>query len=93
MGNREQMGKKSDNQYPMGHESHKTTRIMDPNDVADLLSVLNEQIGYINTLEHFGSQHGFDKHFLFHIKQCNKVIKEIVNGPTGGIEKLVERTK
>ncbi len=27
------------------------------------------------------------------ILECNKVMMEIINGPVGGIEKLIERTK
>ena len=62
-------------------------------DINDIKSILNEQFDYIDRLQKSGCQSVLSQSFCDAIKDCNKVMMEIVCGPTGGIEKLVERTK
>jgi len=60
-------------------------------DVDDLKTVLQEQLESIQKLKpliHEGLPN--DLHFVYDdILECNKVMKEIVCGPTGGIIKVV----
>lgn len=66
-------------------------------DLDDLKSVLNEQFDLIqrfgkmpvSSLENWKEYQSI----YLDILECNKVMMEIVCGPIGGIEKLVERTK
>lgn len=66
-------------------------------DIQDIKAVLNDQFDLIqrfgkmpvSSLENWKDYQDIYEDIL----ECNKVMMEIVNGPTGGIEKLVERTK
>jgi len=62
-------------------------------DIDDIKSILNEQFDYIDRLQKFGCQSILSQSLCEYIKGCNKVMMEIVCGPTGGITKLVERNK
>ena len=74
---------------------------MNQEDINDLKTVLNEQLDYIQRLGKIPLPLGSipdDKYeeimILYNsIIECNKIMKEIVDGPVGGIKKLVERTK
>ena len=64
-------------------------------DRQDLKTVLNEQFDLI---QRFGkmpvsSSDNWKEYQAIYldILECNNVMMEIVNGPTGGIEKLIER--
>jgi hypothetical protein len=61
-------------------------------DKKDIKSVLNEQFDLIDRLEKFGSQNIAIQSLCEEIKDCNKIIMEIIEGPKGGIEKMIERT-
>jgi hypothetical protein len=61
-------------------------------DKKDIKSVLNEQFDLINRLEKFGCQSVMSQSLCYEIKDCNKIIMEIIEGPKGGIEKMIERT-
>jgi hypothetical protein len=71
---------------------------MTSEDINDIKTVLQEQFDYI---QKFGKMpfppvsKDYDKlrKLYSDILGCNKVMMEIVNGPIGGIEKLLERTK
>ena len=71
---------------------------MNQQDIDDIKTVLNEQL---DSLERLGKIHLPPKLENYkemqtiyqNILECNRVMMEIVNGPVGGIEKLVERTK
>jgi hypothetical protein len=62
-------------------------------DLEDIRTVLNEQFDLIQRLiplVHL--QEDKDYQDIYEdILECNNVMMEIVNGPTGGIEKIVER--
>lgn len=65
--------------------------------VDDLKSVLNDQFDLIQRLGKLRLSSRFENYeemvtIYQDILECNKVMMEIVNGPIGGIEKLVERT-
>lgn len=70
-------------------------------DINDIKAVLQEQLDILQKLGKIPLPLGSipdDKYeeimILYNsIIECNKIMKEIVDGPTGGIEKLVERTK
>lgn len=65
-------------------------------DITDMKTVLNEQFDLIqrfgkmpvSNLENWKEYQSIYNDIL----ECNKVMMEIVCGPTGGIEKIVERT-
>jgi hypothetical protein len=61
-------------------------------DINDIKTVLQEQLDYIQRLGKMPLSDLEDTLYK-NILGCNKVMIEIVNGPVGGIEKLVERTK
>jgi hypothetical protein len=65
---------------------------MTPEDIDDIKAVLQEQLDYIQKLGKMPLSDLEDTLYK-NILGCNKVIMEILNGPTGGIEKLIERTK
>ena len=70
-------------------------------DIDDIKTILQEQLDNLQRLGKIPLPLGSipdDKYqeiiTLYNsIIECNKIMKEIVGGPTGGIEKLVERTK
>ena len=67
-------------------------------DIADIRTVLNEQLDSLKRLGNLRLSSRFENYeemitIYNDILECNKVMMEIVNGPTGGITKLVERTK
>jgi hypothetical protein len=69
---------------------------MTSKDMQDIKTVLNEQFDLI---QRFGkmpvsSSDNWKEHQAIYldILECNNVMMEIVNGPTGGIEKLIERS-
>ncbi len=74
---------------------------MTPQDIDDIKTVLQEQFDSLQRLGTISLPLGSipdDKYqeiiTLYNsIIECNKIMKEIVDGPVGGIEKLVERTK
>jgi hypothetical protein len=74
---------------------------MTSEDINDIKAVLREQLDILQRLGKIPLPIGSmpnDKYqeiiTLYNsIIECNKVMKEIVDGPTGGIEKLIERTK
>jgi hypothetical protein len=70
---------------------------MNKQDIDDIKTVLNDQFDLI---QRFGkmpvsSLENWKEYQTIYldILECNKVMMEIVCGPFGGIEKLVERTK
>lgn len=70
---------------------------MNQEDMDDIKTVLNEQLDSIKRLGKFPlppALEGYEKLRIIYedILECNKVMMEIVNGPIGGIEKLVEKT-
>lgn len=64
-------------------------------DIQDLRSVVNEQFDLIQRLSKTPLNHVAnyrDYQTLYNdVLECNKVMMEIINGPSGGIEKIVER--
>jgi hypothetical protein len=71
---------------------------MNKQDIDDIKFVLKEQLDSINRLGKFRlppKLEGYEELRTIYqdILECNKVMMEIVNGPVGGIEKLVERNK
>ena len=70
-------------------------------DIDDIKTILQEQLDNLQRLGKISLPLGSipDEKYqeiitLYNsIIECNKIMKEIVDGPTGGIEKLVERTK
>ena len=64
-------------------------------DIADLRSVINEQFDSIQRLGKMPISLGEDykdyRTIYNDILECNKVMMEIISGPIGGIEKLIER--
>lgn len=70
-------------------------------DIDDIKAILQEQLDYIQRLGKIPlplrtiPDHKYEEVMILYnsIIECNKIMKEIVDGPTGGIEKLVERTK
>jgi len=74
---------------------------MNKEDINDIKTILKEQRDSLERLGKIGlpiSSLPIDKYrelttIYNDIVECNKVMMEIVNGPVGGIEKLVERTK
>jgi hypothetical protein len=74
---------------------------MTPEDIDDIKAILREQLDNLQRLGKISLPLGSipdDKYqeiiTLYNsIIECNKIMKEIVDGPTGGIEKLIERTK
>lgn len=66
-------------------------------DITDLRSVLNEQFDLIQRLGKMPASGLQDYRYYESLYQeildCNKVMMEIISGPTGGIEIMVERTK
>jgi len=67
-------------------------------DIADIRTVLNEQLDSLKRLGNLRLSSRFENYeemitIYNDILECNKVMMEIVCGPTGGIEKLVERTR
>jgi len=68
---------------------------MNQKDIEDIKTVLNDQFDLI---QRFGkmpvsSSDNWKEYQTIYqdILECNNVMMEIINGPTGGIEKLVER--
>jgi hypothetical protein len=74
---------------------------MTPEDINDIKTVLMEQLDILHRLGKIPlplSSIPNDKYkeiiTLYNsIIECNKIMKEIVDGPVGGIKKLIERTK
>ena len=71
---------------------------MNKEDIDDIKTVLNEQLDSLKKLGKLRLSSRFENYeemvtIYQDILECNKVMMEIVNGPVGGIEKLVERTK
>jgi len=74
---------------------------MTPEDIDDIKAILSEQLDILQRLGKIPLPLGSipdDKYeeimILYNsVIECNKIMKEIVDGPVGGIEKLVERTK
>jgi hypothetical protein len=74
---------------------------MTPQDIDDIKTVLQEQFDILQRLGKIPLPLGSipdDKYqeiiTLYNsIIECNKIMKEIVDGPVYGIEKLIERTK
>jgi len=74
---------------------------MNNEEIDDIKTVLNEQILSIYKLKDLINEArisgttlpGAVVVFIKEILECNEVIAEIINGPTGGIEKVVEKTK
>jgi len=69
---------------------------MNQEDMDDIKTVLNEQLDSIKRLGKFPlppALEGYEKLRTIYedILECNKVLMEIVNGASGGIEKIVER--
>jgi hypothetical protein len=64
-------------------------------DMADLRSVINEQFDSIQRLGKIPIPLQEDykdfQDIYQDILECNKVMMEIISGPSGGIEKLIER--
>jgi hypothetical protein len=62
-------------------------------DLQDIKTILNEQFDLIQRLMPLVHlQDDKDYQDIYEdILECNNVMMEIVSGPTGGIEKLVER--
>jgi hypothetical protein len=60
-------------------------------DIQDIKTVLNEQFDSIQKLKpliHQGLPN--DLHFMYEdILECNKVMMEIINGPSGTVERMV----
>ena len=68
-------------------------RSFNQQDLEDIRSVVNEQFDLIQRLMPLVHlQEDKDYQDIYEdILECNNVMMEIVNGPTGGIEKIVER--
>ena len=74
---------------------------MTSEDINDIKAILQEQFDILQKLGKIPLPLGSipdDKYeeimILYNsIIECNKIMKEIVDGPTGGIKKLIERTK
>jgi hypothetical protein len=71
-------------------------RSFNQQDLEDIRSVLNEQLDLIQRLKPYIAiqvrpSYNDLKQIYEDILDCNYVMMEIVNGPTGGIEKIVER--
>ena len=71
---------------------------MNKEDIADIKTVLNEQFDSIQRLGKFHLSpklEGYEQLRTIYedILECNKVLMEIVCGPYGRVEKLVERNK
>jgi hypothetical protein len=75
---------------------------MNNEEIDDIKTVLNEQMLSIYKLKDLINEARISGTtllpvavvvFIKEILECNEVIAEIINGPTGGIEKVVERTK
>lgn len=70
---------------------------MNKEDIDDIKTVLKEQFDSIRRLGKMpvsSSENWKEYQTIYNeILECNKVMMEIINGPTGGIEKLIERTK
>jgi hypothetical protein len=74
---------------------------MTSEDINDIKAVLGEQLDILQRLGKIPLPLGSipDNKYqeiitLYNsIIECNKIMKEIVDGPIGGIEKLLERTK
>lgn len=69
---------------------------MTQEDINDIKTVLNEQLDSLKKLGKLRLSSRFENYeemvtIYQDILECNKVMMEIVCGPTGGIEKLVER--
>ena len=69
---------------------------MNKEDIDDIKTVLNEQLDSLKKLGKLRLSSRFENYeemvtIYQDILECNKVMMEIVCGPTGGIEKLVER--
>lgn len=70
-------------------------------DIDDIKTILQEQLDNLQRLGKISLPLGSIPNEKYQeiitlynsIIECNKIMKEIVDGPTGGIEKLVERTK
>jgi hypothetical protein len=64
-------------------------------DIADLRSVINEQFDSIQRLGKMPILLQKDykdfQDIYQDILECNKVMMEIISGPSGGIEKLIEK--
>jgi hypothetical protein len=60
-------------------------------DIQDIKSVLNEQFSFIQKLKpliHQGLPN--DLHFIYEdILECNKIMMEIINGPSGTVERMI----
>jgi hypothetical protein len=69
---------------------------MTEEDIIDLRSVLNEQFDYINRLMplvYAANKDPKDFQTIYEsIVDCNKVMMEIISGPNGKIEKMIDRT-
>ncbi len=69
---------------------------MNQQDIADIKTVLNEQFDSIQRLGKMplSSLENWREYQTIYndVLECNKVLMEIVCGPVGGIEKLVEKT-
>jgi hypothetical protein len=65
---------------------------MNKEDIDDIKTVLNEQLALIQRLGKMPMSSLVNQTIYNEILDCNKVMMEIVCGPIGGIEKLVERT-
>jgi len=71
---------------------------MNKEDIDDIKTVLNEQLDSLKKLGKLRLSSRFENYeemvtIYQDILECNKVMMEIVNGPVGGIEKLVERNQ
>ena len=69
---------------------------MTQEDINDIKTVLNEQLDSLKKLGKLRLSSRFENYeemvtIYQDILECNKVMMEIVCGPVGGIEKLVER--
>jgi hypothetical protein len=65
-------------------------------DISDIKIVLKEQLDSLNRLSKIPLPHPFEHYKTMRmiyqdILECNKVMMEIINGPSGGIEKMIER--
>jgi hypothetical protein len=71
-------------------------RSFNQQDLEDIRSVLNEQFDLIQRLKPYIAiqvrpSYNDLKEIYEDILDCNHVMMEIVSGPTGGIEKIIER--
>lgn len=66
---------------------------MSPEDIHDLRSVVNEQFDYINRLiplVYAANKDPKDFQTIYEsIVDCNKIMMEIISGPSGTVEKMI----